>query len=495
MWKRIGRVDRRLMQGTARLSTPAADLGLRELSRAADHGLLWFVLAALLGVRAGQTRRGAIRGLVGLGAASASVNLLGKSLFGRRRPAAALVPHARRAERRPVSSSFPSGHAASAAAFATGVALESPLAGLALVPLAGAVAYSRAHTGVHWPSDVAAGALVGVAAGLGTTHFSPVREDAPLDPPPAASAPQLDAGARLLFVVNRKAGDGTAVERVTSYWPEAHILEIADELEPEDKLESRLRAAIAAEGPKALGVAGGDGTVAAVAGMAAEAGLPLVVSAAGTLNHFTRDAGCGQPPTHATECGVGARIDLATVTVDGAVARRWIVNTASLGVYPQLVAERERREHRYGKWPAAALALAGVLSRASPLRLSIDGEPHTVWTLFVGNNVYLPSEFTPAYRPSMASGLLDIRVVLAEGRCSRLRFALAALTGSLHETKTYRRYCAETVQVASHEPVRLATDGEVGPPGRAFGFTSKHSALRIYRDSNTTSTRSIGSPR
>jgi membrane-associated phospholipid phosphatase len=72
------------------------------------------------------------------------------------------VPFARRV-RMPKTRSFPSGHAASGFAFATGVATEAPLAGGLLTALAALVAYSRVHTGVHYPSDVVAGAVIGAA--------------------------------------------------------------------------------------------------------------------------------------------------------------------------------------------------------------------------------------------------------------------------------------------------------------------------------------------
>ena len=65
----------------------------------------------------------------------------------------------------PTSTSFPSGHSASAFAFANAVAEELPVLGLPLRFLAGAVAYSRVHTGVHYPGDVLVGAILGSTVG------------------------------------------------------------------------------------------------------------------------------------------------------------------------------------------------------------------------------------------------------------------------------------------------------------------------------------------
>ena len=90
------------------------------------------------------------------------MNALVKPLSRRHRPdpTGAQVPEARRV-RLPASRSFPSGHTASAVAFASGVARVLPGAGVVLHCLAATVAYSRVHTGVHYPGDVVAGAVLG----------------------------------------------------------------------------------------------------------------------------------------------------------------------------------------------------------------------------------------------------------------------------------------------------------------------------------------------
>jgi membrane-associated phospholipid phosphatase len=104
--------------------TPRLDVAMRRLSRAADHSKLWFAAAAGLALAGGPGgRRAARRGLASLGLASAFANLVAKPLTVRSRPQREEAEVlARRHVPMPRSSSFPSGHTASAFAFATGAA-------------------------------------------------------------------------------------------------------------------------------------------------------------------------------------------------------------------------------------------------------------------------------------------------------------------------------------------------------------------------------------
>src|SRR4051812_29910511 len=149
--------------------TPA-DRWLRRLSTFANHGRLWLAVAVVLGARKGQLRRGAIRGIGSMLFSSALVNLVLKRLFGRVRPDLENLQVHRRLRREPGTLSFPSGHSSSASAFVTGLAMESPLAGAALAPVALGVGYSRVHVGVHYPGDVVAGVGVGGAGGAARPH-------------------------------------------------------------------------------------------------------------------------------------------------------------------------------------------------------------------------------------------------------------------------------------------------------------------------------------
>jgi diacylglycerol kinase family enzyme/membrane-associated phospholipid phosphatase len=485
-FRRVGRTDRALMRRSAALPETRADQLLGSLSKAANQSRLWWVVAAVLAARKGQARRGALRGVAAIAGASAAANLIGKPLFPRRRPAEDEVPAHRRLRERPVSSSFPSGHAASAAAFATAVAMESPRAGLALVPLAGAVAYSRVHTGVHWPSDVGAGLAIGVGVAALTRHWWPLGPDRPARTAHSAEAPEMRDGEDMLALVNRHSGvDGhDPTDDVRYAWPKATILYPDPSQDLRDQLNAEIDARIG--GVRALGVAGGDGTVAAVASIAAERNLPLALIPAGTLNHFARDVGVRSMPDAdaATEAGHAVGIDLGEVEVTGAgePGHRWFVNTASLGGYPEMVRLREKLQQKHPKWPAAAIALARVLRRAKPLRILLDGEPAEVWLIFVGNGTYSPKGFAPSHRPALDTGLLDVRYLRADLPYSRARFLLAMITNSLNASHVYQQLDRPELHVRLLDGNRrVATDGEVGPLGREFHFRSRPSALTIYR--------------
>ncbi|MFE1343334.1 phosphatase PAP2 family protein [Streptomyces sp. NPDC058757] len=159
-------VDGALYAAVAATPTPALDVGLRRLSNAADHSKISFAVAAALALFPGRPRRAALAGVGAIAIASASANILGKRLVRRPRPdrEAARVVVGRHVPM-PESASFPSGHTASAVAFATAAGVALPPVAVPLGLLASAVGYSRVHTGVHYPGDVAAGAVLGLASG------------------------------------------------------------------------------------------------------------------------------------------------------------------------------------------------------------------------------------------------------------------------------------------------------------------------------------------
>ncbi|MFC7343997.1 bifunctional phosphatase PAP2/diacylglycerol kinase family protein [Saccharopolyspora griseoalba] len=475
--------ERAFLAGSSAWPRSAADRGLRRLTVLADHGKLWFALAGVLATRKGPWRRAALRGAAAVAISSAVTNGLGKRLLPRRRPAVHLLPRHRRLRTPPSSSSFPSGHAASAAAFTSAVSMEAPLLGLALAPLAGTVAYSRVHTGVHWPSDVVFGMALGAGVAMATSRWWPVRA-APALARPSPGAAALPTGDGLLLLVNPSSGARDPSAELAARWPNAELLHPV----PGEGLVEQLDAHLdGGRDVAALGVAGGDGSVAAAAEVAATRGLPLLPVPTGTLNHFTRDLGVSGPrdAAGALAAGSAVQVDLGAVRVDGGPTHRF-VNTAGIGGYPELVRLREKWQHRWGKWPAAVLALARALAEAEPVPVRIDGLPHRVWLLFVGNNTYQPKGLAPSWRPRLDEGLLDLRYIRADVPLSRTRFLAGALTGALTRNHAYVQRERERVRVeVLGSPAPLAADGELVGSGRTFDFSARRAELRAYRPERT----------
>jgi diacylglycerol kinase family enzyme/membrane-associated phospholipid phosphatase len=459
----VARADLWAFRVVARTRLPVVGPVLPRLSRAANHSQLWLVIAAGLGTVAGaQGRRAAGRGILALVATSLLVNGPAKLLAGRSRPALTPVPELRRLRVVPTSTSFPSGHAASAFAFATAVTREQPALRWPLTALAGAVAYSRVYTGVHYPGDVVAGGLLGAAIARAVTRTAS-RSNAPRT---RATGQEIDEdaavdpdGTGLVLVANVAAGNALRPEphdRLRDALPGARTLETE---EGEDLPNALLRAANQA---RALGVAGGDGSVSTAAEVAGECGLPLLVVAGGTLNHLAGDLGMEQVETAVEAVREGRMIRMDLGEIDG----RPFVNAASLGLYPALVAAREQLETRIGKWPAALWCGLRLLASEVPTELLVDGRRRRVWLLWIGNGRFLDDGVAPHRRARLDEGVLDVRTVGAELPWARTRLAVALLTGRLARSPVYDRRTATEVHVRSLQgPLQLAKDGEtwVGP--------------------------------
>ncbi|MGH3916567.1 MAG: phosphatase PAP2 family protein [Pseudonocardiaceae bacterium] len=484
---RVHEVDQAVSRWIGKRPPSALDATMKGLSTAANHSVLWFAIAAVLASQKGATRRAALRGVLAIAATSFTANAVLKPLMPRRRPPAKELPAYQVLPDPPTSSSFPSGHAASAAAFTTAVAMECPRAGLAIAPLAAAVAYSRVHVGVHWMSDVVVGAAVGSGIALSTQRWWPVRTTDEALARQQDDAPVLPEGAGLVLVANPRSGDPThdPADEVAEALPAATVLRAEEGVDLHDQLESALAAGDGTA--RAVGVAGGDGTVAAAAAVAGRRGLPLVVVPAGTLNHFARDVGVYdlQEAVDATQAGEAVAVDLGVVEIHGAGQTphtRHFLNTASLGGYSDLVRLREKWEGRWGKWPAFAAALFTSLRHAAPLRVRLDGKELRLWFLFVGNGPYHPRGMVPAWRSQLDSGLLDIRYLRADRRFSRTRAITALMLGALHHTRTYVQREAPALEVElMGDHASLATDGEILDEAGRFTFRVAERPIAVYR--------------
>ncbi|MFJ9688177.1 bifunctional phosphatase PAP2/diacylglycerol kinase family protein [Streptomyces bacillaris] len=460
---------------------PGADPLLPRLSRSANHGLLWFGTA--LGIAAvgpsARSRRAALRGVASLAVASAAINTIGKGAVRRQRPILDQVPVMRQLKRQPVTTSFPSGHAASAAAFATGVALESKGWGAVVAPVAAAVAASRVYTGVHYPGDVLAGAALGIGAAFALRGVVPTRGQLPAPGRPPGEAPALPGGKGLVVVVNQASGTATATASlVREALPQAEVVECAPE-----ELSTAMEKA-AGRG-RALGVCGGDGTVNLAASVAATHSMPLAVFPGGTLNHFAYDLGIEtvQEAAAALTAGDAIQVDLGRFRPgpkgpEGADG--YFLNAFSLGVYPELVRTREHWSPRIGGWPAGVLAAFHVLRGRQPLEAELQGRRRPLWLLFVGNGLFQRVGPAPGRRHNLADGLLDVRVVHG-GRTPALRLLAAAVAGPLTRSPAHAAVRRRRVRIAGLAPgTPYAYDGEVARSGTELLIDKLPEALTVY---------------
>ncbi|MFG3280935.1 bifunctional phosphatase PAP2/diacylglycerol kinase family protein [Streptomyces sp. NPDC048111] len=484
---RLGTIDRRWFERVATARLAGADQVLPRLSHAANHGRLWFAAAGVLAVAGGPTaRRAARRGIGALALASLTTNTVAKYATRRPRPVADTVPLVRRLAKAPLTTSFPSGHSASAAAFAAGVALESTRYGALVAPLAAAVAFSRVYVGVHYPGDVLAGCALGMAAAAVTCYWWPPRPQ-PVHPlHTRAEAPALPEGEGLVVVVNGGSGQGVpgrlpAEDHLRLLLPKAEIVGLGADDDLGDLLDEAV--ARAEQLDRVLGVCGGDGTVNAAGERAARAGLALAVFPGGTFNHFALDAGVAafEDTAYAVEHGEAIRVDLARVRDGSGRDVTAFVNTFSIGLYPDLVRMREGMQDRLGKWPAAAVALVRVLRTAAPLRLEVDGQQRSLWLLFAGNGHYHPEGLTPSHRPRLDEGLLDIRTVDAEPRFARTRLVVSALAGALRRSHVYRGERVRSIRLTGLDNVNsLAYDGETATAPDSLALDKAERALVVY---------------
>ncbi|MEU1511720.1 diacylglycerol kinase family protein [Streptomyces sp. NPDC005811] len=229
-----------------------------------------------------------------------------------------------------------------------------------------------------------------------------------------------------------------------------------------------------AEGADLLGVAGGDGTQALVAAVAAEHDVPFMVIAAGTRNHFAMDLGLDRTDPalslDALTHGVELRVDLGDV--DG----RAFVNTVSFGAYAEIV---QNPEYRDAKAATALEYLPDLLQGGAGPTLDVHADDtllHAPQALLVSNNAYNRADpFGGGRRPRLDAGLLGVIGVRVEGAAQAAELALLGERASGITTLTPHRVVVE----ADRDRISVAVDGEALELPTPVVCTVRPSALRV----------------
>jgi diacylglycerol kinase family enzyme len=245
----------------------------------------------------------------------------------------------------------------------------------------------------------------------------------------------------------------------------------------------RLLEEVTAKRVDAVVVGGGDGSVSTVAGILAGTGVPLGILPLGTLNHFAKDLGLPLDLDGAAQVIAAAR----TRSVDVAkVNGRVFVNNSSIGIYPYMVVDRERRSAEgHGKRLAMARAFLRMLWRFPRRRLWISAEG---WTaryrtpcLFIGNNEYSGDLLTLGERHRLDAGELWLFMAKQQSAGALLWFAFRAAFGGLDQAGDFETRRVGTTEVRMRASrVHVSVDGEVETMRPPLRYRVRPGALRVF---------------
>jgi diacylglycerol kinase family enzyme len=250
-----------------------------------------------------------------------------------------------------------------------------------------------------------------------------------------------------------------------------------------DDLIAAAKAALA-DGLGIVVAGGGDGTINAVASVIADTGIGFGVLPLGTLNHFAKDAGIPLALDEAianVANGVRKKVDV------GEVNDKIFLNNSSLGLYPDIVRDREKQQSRLGrsKWLAALWAAIGALRRYPFLSVRLtmdDGSDHARRTpfVFIGNNAYTMQGFSIGARDALDDGMLSLYVAQRPGRLALLRLGWCALWGRLAQERDFDVLSTRKLDIETrHTRIRVATDGEVTVMQTPLRYRIRPGALSV----------------
>jgi diacylglycerol kinase family enzyme len=293
--------------------------------------------------------------------------------------------------------------------------------------------------------------------------------------PPGRRVPKAQ---RPVLLMNPRSGGGKVERFDLAHEAERRGIEPIV-LQPGDDLAALARDAVA-RGTDLLGMAGGDGSQALVAGIASEHGLPFVCIPAGTRNHLALDLGVDRDDVvgslDAYTDGYERTIDLATVNGDV------FVNNVSLGVYARIV---QSEDYRDAKMQTAAGMLPDLLGRDTyAFDFSLDHPDGTTvdgpCLVLVSNNVYELARLGGfGSRIRLDEGVLGVVTLRVGSAADVAQLAALETAGHVDRARGWEAWRATSVEVRSGERVAAGVDGEARTYDPPLRFESKPGALAV----------------
>jgi len=298
-------------------------------------------------------------------------------------------------------------------------------------------------------------------------------------------ASQPSAPNRALVLLNARSGNGSGSEtraEIASLFAAAGFATEVVLAEAPADFRAALERARAA-GTRLVVAGGGDGTQAAVAAEVAGTDCVQGVLPLGTLNHFAKDLGIPLKLEDAVRTIAEGRVLQVDV---GEVNGRVFINNSSLGLYPEIVRERELQRMRLGKgkWRALASATLHAMRRSHGIAVRIESgsqeQVHRTPFVFIGNNRYTMQGLDIGARASLQGGELALYFARRRGRLALLRLALRALFRRLDQAQDFEMLAGEAFVIGTREArIRVATDGELAVLQTPLRYRIRPGALRV----------------
>lgn len=280
---------------------------------------------------------------------------------------------------------------------------------------------------------------------------------------------------KIYFVYNSRSGSTPPLADLKAKCDRAGVA-VEKFLAIDDTLKTKLKKPI--ENGDIIVVLGGDGTINTLANMLVGTRAVMAPLSGGTFNHFTRGLKVSQDlETGLRNLRNAKEQKIDVVSVNGI----YFVNNSMLGLYPHSLQIRSTLQNRFGKWPAAFIAVVRTLAKFHTYHIFIGGHDYHTPYVFIGNNHFGLERLGLPGRKRFDSGEMSVYVAHTRDRWAVAKLTLLAVVGKLKDADEFevvpvgKQFIVET----KRKSMRVSHDGELSHMRTPLVYTIHPKALKV----------------